>query len=183
MPNIKSAEKRVEVAKKKRLQNQMIKSQMATAIKKFNAAVGASDTELATSLLPKASAAIDKAAKTGAISKNAANRKKAQIGRSLHLLKSGIITVKVDAKTKKQQEQKAAAVAKAAAFKANLEAKKAEKAAKEAEKNAAKAKPSKTKKETKTKNAKEEVVAEVAAEEAAIEAPKKEAKAKKPKAE
>ncbi|MDE7454294.1 MAG: 30S ribosomal protein S20, partial [Clostridia bacterium] len=39
MPNIKSAEKRVSVTATKKLQNQMIRSQMQTAIKKFNAAI------------------------------------------------------------------------------------------------------------------------------------------------
>ncbi len=39
MPNIKSAKKRVKVIKKKPLQNQMIKSQLKTAIKKFEASL------------------------------------------------------------------------------------------------------------------------------------------------
>lgn len=36
MPNIKSAAKRVKVTATKKLQNQMIRSQMQTAVKKFN---------------------------------------------------------------------------------------------------------------------------------------------------
>ena len=51
MPNIKSAEKRVSVSSAKKLQNQMVKSQMNTAIKKFNAAIAANDAELAEKLL------------------------------------------------------------------------------------------------------------------------------------
>ena len=39
MPNIKSAKKRVKVIKKKTLQNQIIKSQLKTAIKKFEASL------------------------------------------------------------------------------------------------------------------------------------------------
>lgn len=39
MPNIKSAKKRVKVIKTKTLQNQMIKSQLKTAIKKFEASL------------------------------------------------------------------------------------------------------------------------------------------------
>ncbi|MEG1879927.1 MAG: 30S ribosomal protein S20, partial [Oscillospiraceae bacterium] len=39
MPNIKSAKKRVKVIKKKTLQNQMIKSQLKTSIKKFEASL------------------------------------------------------------------------------------------------------------------------------------------------
>ena len=43
MPNIKSAKKRVKVIKKKTLQNQMIKSQLKTAIKKFEALTQVND--------------------------------------------------------------------------------------------------------------------------------------------
>ena len=52
---------------------------------------------------------IDNAAVKGVIHKNAANHKKAQIGKALHQLKQGIIVVKADAKTLKQAEQRAAA--------------------------------------------------------------------------
>ena len=52
MPNIKSAEKRVSVTATKKLQNQMVRSQMQTAIKKFNAAISKGDVELAKQLLP-----------------------------------------------------------------------------------------------------------------------------------
>ena len=41
MANIKSAKKRILVNKAKALQNQMLKSQLKTVIKKFNAAVEA----------------------------------------------------------------------------------------------------------------------------------------------
>lgn len=134
MPNIKSAEKRVSVTATKKLQNQMIRSQMQTAIKKFNAAITNGDVELAKQLLPIASSKIDNAAVKHVIHKNAANRKKAQISKTLSQLERGIIVVKVDAKTLKQAEQKAAAVKKAeetAAIKAQRnEAKKAKEAAK-----------------------------------------------------
>lgn len=134
MPNIKSAEKRVSVTATKKLQNQMIRSQMQTAIKKFNAAITNGDVELAKQLLPIASSKIDNAAVKHVIHKNAANRKKAQISKTLSQLERGIIVVKVDAKTLKQAEQKAAAAKKAeeaAAIKAQRnEAKKAKEAAK-----------------------------------------------------
>ena len=39
VPNIKSAKKRVKVISKKTLQNQMLKSQLKTAIKKFEASL------------------------------------------------------------------------------------------------------------------------------------------------
>ncbi len=134
MPNIKSAEKRVSVSATKKLQNQKIRSQMNTAIKKFNAAISDGNIELAKSLLPIASSKIDNAATKNVIHKNAANRKKAQIAKTLSQLEKGIVVVKVDAKTLKQAEQKAAAARKAEeaeAIKAQRnEAKKAKEAAK-----------------------------------------------------
>ena len=144
MPNIKSAEKRVNVSATKKLQNQKIRSQMMTAIKKFNAAISDGDIELAKSLLPIAASKIDNAAVKNVIHKNAANRKKAQIAKTLSQLERGVVVLKVDAKTLKQAEQKAAAARKAeeaAAIKAQRnEAKKAKEAAKApAPKKAAKA--------------------------------------------
>ena len=134
MPNIKSAEKRVSVSATKKLQNQMTRSQMQTAVKKFNAAISNGDVELAKQLLPIASSKIDNAAVKNVIHKNAANRKKAQIAKALSQLERGIVVVKVDAKTLKQAEQKAAAQRKAEeaeAIKAQRnEAKKAKEAAK-----------------------------------------------------
>ncbi len=134
MPNIKSAEKRVNVSATKKLQNQKIRSQMATAIKKFNAAISDGNIELAKELLPVASSKIDNAAVKNVIHKNAANRKKAQIAKTLSQLERGVVVVKVDAKTLKQAEQKAAAARKAEeaeAIKAQRnEAKKAKEAAK-----------------------------------------------------
>ncbi len=134
MPNIKSAEKRVSVSATKKLQNQMIRSQMQTAVRKFNAAIAEGDVESAKALLPIASSKIDNAATKNVIHKNAANRKKAQIAKALSQLERGIVVVKVDAKTLKQAEQKAAAQRKAEeaeAIKAQRnEAKKAKEAAK-----------------------------------------------------
>ena len=144
MPNIKSAEKRVSVSATKKLQNQMIRSQMQTAVRKFNAAIAEGDVESAKKLLPVASSKIDNAAVKNVIHKNAANRKKAQIAKALSQLERGIVVVKVDAKTLKQAEQKAAAQRKAEeaeAIKAQRnEAKKAKEAAKApaAKKSAAK---------------------------------------------
>jgi small subunit ribosomal protein S20 len=115
MPNIKSAEKRVKVIEKKTLQNKMIRSQMNTVIKKFNDAVSASDFKAAEKLLPSCFSHIDHAAVSGVIHKNNANNKKSQLSKTLHSLKSGKIVVKIDAKTKKQHEQKAAGAAKKAA--------------------------------------------------------------------
>ena len=134
MPNIKSAEKRVSVTAHKKLQNQMVRSQMLTAIKKFNAAIAEGNAELARELLPEVSSRIDNAAVKHVIHKNAANHKKAQIAKAVSQLERGIVVVKVDAKTLKQAEQKAAAqkrALEAEAIKAQRnEAKKAKEAAK-----------------------------------------------------
>lgn len=134
MPNIKSAEKRVNVTAKKKLQNQMVRSQMNTAVKKFNAAISAGDLELAKKLMPLASSKIDVAASSKVIHKNASNHKKAQIGRALYQLEQGIIVIKIDAKTAKQAEQKAAAEKRAQEEKAIRESRTATRLAKEAAK-------------------------------------------------
>ena len=160
MPNIKSAEKRVSVSATKKLQNQMIRSQMQTALKKFNAAISNGDIELARTLLPLASSKIDNAAVKNVIHKNAANRKKAQIAKALSQLERGVVVVKVDAKTLKQAEQKAAAQRKAEeaeAIKAQRnEAKKAKEAAKAPATKKAPAKKATATKATKADSANEE---------------------------
>ncbi len=107
---------------------------MQTAVRKFNAAISEGNVQLAGDLLPAACSQIDKAAKKNVIHKNAANRKKSQLAKTYSQLERGVIVVKVDAKTMKQAEQKAAAAKKAeeaAAIKAQRnEAKKAKEAAK-----------------------------------------------------
>lgn len=185
MPNIKSAEKRVSVTATKKLQNQMVRSQMQTAVKKFNAAISDGNVELAKQLLPLASSKIDAAAKKNVIHKNAANHKKAQIAKALSQLERGIVVVKVDTKTLKQAEQKAAAAKKAeeaAAIKAQRnEAKKAKEAAKAPVSKKAPAKKPAAAKAEKAEPAKKAPAKKAADKEEA--APKKKAPAKKAPAE
>lgn len=138
MPNIKSAKKRVSVTSRQKLENQMVRSQMNTAVKKFNAAISNNDITEAEKLLPITSSKIDNAAVKGVIHKNSANHKKAQIGRALYQLKNGIISIKVDQKTLKQTEQKAAAIKKAAEAEEIRAARAAAKAKKEEAKAPAK---------------------------------------------
>jgi len=83
LPNIKSAIKRVKVTSIKNLRNRMVKSQLKSTIKKFQAAVAAGNMDDAKALLVTATSAIDKAVSKGTIHKNAANRKKAQLYRYL----------------------------------------------------------------------------------------------------
>ncbi|MDD4291449.1 MAG: 30S ribosomal protein S20 [Clostridia bacterium] len=134
MPNKKSAIKRVRITAKQKLQNQIVRSQMNTAVKKYNAAISEGDVKLAESLLPETSSLIDKAAAKNVIHKNAANHKKAQVARELYQLQNGIIVIKLDSKAQKQAEQKAAAQRKAEEKKEHLEKIKAAKAEKEAAK-------------------------------------------------
>ena len=76
LPNIKSAKKRVKVSAKKSLRNRMIKNGLRTSVKKFEANVSADQ-------LSQTVSAIDMAAAKGVIHKNAANRKKARLAKSL----------------------------------------------------------------------------------------------------
>lgn len=79
MANIKSAIKRVEIARIRTLRNASAKSYMKTTIKKFIEAVNNGDQELAKERLVKAISTLDKAAKKGIIHKNAAARKKSKL--------------------------------------------------------------------------------------------------------
>lgn len=83
MANIKSAIKRAKVANKKNMQNRMIKSSMRTTLKHFDTAVAEGDLETAKALYQKTVSTVDKATRKGAIHKNAANRKKAQLANKL----------------------------------------------------------------------------------------------------
>lgn len=76
MPNIKSAKKRVLVIKKKTLINQMHKTAMKTAVKKFETAVENNDTENAKVLFNNAVKKLDQGVKQGILHKNNAAKKK-----------------------------------------------------------------------------------------------------------
>lgn len=77
MPIIKSAKKRVKVAKKQSIQNSKTKRSLRESMKAFQASLTAKkDTTKAQS---EAYSAIDTAVKKGVISKNKAARKKSQI--------------------------------------------------------------------------------------------------------
>ena len=78
MANIKSAKKRILVNQGKALRNQMIKSQLKTVIKKFNAAVAAGDKAAAEELLKLASKKVDQAVAHGILHKNNAAHKKSE---------------------------------------------------------------------------------------------------------
>ena len=79
MANIKSAKKRILVNQKKALQNQMVKSQLKTVIKKFNAAVESGDKAVATDLYRLACKKTDQAVAAGILHKNNAAHKKSAL--------------------------------------------------------------------------------------------------------
>ncbi len=82
MPNIKSAKKRVLVIDKKTLQNRMIKSEVRTDIKKFEAAVNEGNKAVAQELLNLCVKKLDQAASKGVYHKNTVSRKKSQLAKA-----------------------------------------------------------------------------------------------------
>ena len=86
MPNIKSAIKRVSVIETKTLQNNMVKSEYKTAVKKFEAAVLEVNKEKAEEALKLATKKIDSACSKGIIKKNTASRKKSNLAKKLNVM-------------------------------------------------------------------------------------------------
>ena len=78
MANVKSAKKRILVNQSKALRNQMIKSQLKTTIKKFNAAVESGDKAAASELYKLAVKKVDQAVAHGILHKNNAAHKKSE---------------------------------------------------------------------------------------------------------
>ena len=78
MANIKSAKKRILVNQAKALRNQMVKSQLKTTIKKFNAAVESGDKVAAAELLRLVCKKVDQAVAHGILHKNNAAHKKSE---------------------------------------------------------------------------------------------------------
>ncbi|MCL6443544.1 MAG: 30S ribosomal protein S20 [Alicyclobacillus sp.] len=81
MPNIKSAEKRVHITKRRTLRNASLKSALRTTLKKFDATLNTGDVEQARLALRIATRALDKAATKGIIHRNQASRKKSRLTR------------------------------------------------------------------------------------------------------
>ncbi len=83
MPNIKSAKKRVLVIRKKTLINQMHKTALKTAIKKFDEAVESKDAAAAKVLFNEVSKKLDQSVNQGILHKNNVARKKSQLALKL----------------------------------------------------------------------------------------------------
>lgn len=79
MPNIKSAKKRVELAKAANAKNKAEKSVLKSTVKKFDAAVAEGNREQADSAYKAAVKTVDQAVKKGILHKNTAARKKSSM--------------------------------------------------------------------------------------------------------
>ena len=84
MANIKSAKKRILVAKTRNERNKSIKSGVNTAVKKVDAAVAAKDKEAASAALLAATSTIDKATSKGVYHKNTASRKVSRLAKAVN---------------------------------------------------------------------------------------------------
>ena len=83
MPNIKSAKKRVEVSKVNAARNAAVKTSVKTSLKKFDESLSANDKDAIKATYSNAVSTVDKAVKAGVMKKNAANNKKATLGKKL----------------------------------------------------------------------------------------------------
>ncbi|MBR2908949.1 MAG: 30S ribosomal protein S20 [Clostridia bacterium] len=106
MPNIKSAKKRVDVNEKNRAINKAYKSELATGLKKYNAAIASGDLEVAKSLLNATVSLVDESVTRGIIHKNKADRKKADINAKFNALAQTAKPAKVEKKVAKKEEAK-----------------------------------------------------------------------------
>lgn len=86
LPNIKSAKKRVKVIEAKTLQNKIFKTQLRTAIKKYDAALASGDKTAAAEAYKAATKKIDQAVSHGILHKNNAARKKSSFTTKLNNL-------------------------------------------------------------------------------------------------
>ena len=82
MANIKSAKKRVELEKERRVENNSVKSEIKTYIRKFKEALS-TNVEEASKLYSVLVSKLDSAARENIIHKNSADRKKAHFAKLL----------------------------------------------------------------------------------------------------
>ncbi len=79
MPNTKSAERRMRNSARKNLHNRSIKSRLHTLEKSYLELLDAGKKDDAAKQLPALSSAFDKAAKSGAVHRATADRKKSRL--------------------------------------------------------------------------------------------------------
>ena len=87
MANIKSAKKRIKVAKRNETRNKATKSKVKTYIKKVEAAAATGDKETAAKLLKEATKHINKAKSKGVYHKKNAARKVSRIAKAVNKIK------------------------------------------------------------------------------------------------
>ena len=83
MPNTKSAERRMRNSARKHIRNNMVRSQVKTAEKKFRGAIAAKQDD-SVAALRNAVSNLDKAVKKGVIKRTTANRKKSRLTLALN---------------------------------------------------------------------------------------------------
>ena len=86
MANIKSQKKRILTNEKARQRNNSVKSELKTAIRAVNTAIGSADKEAATCLLQSASRKLYKAVSKGVVHKNNAANHKSAISKKVNAL-------------------------------------------------------------------------------------------------
>ncbi len=84
MANIKSAKKRILVARRNADRNKAIRSKVKTYVKKVDAAIASGDLEAAKTALVQAETVIDKAASKGVYHKNTASRKISRLAQAVN---------------------------------------------------------------------------------------------------
>lgn len=89
MPITKSAKKALRQSLKRRARNLKQKEEFKNVLKEIKMLAEAKKTKEAEALVPKAYKALDKAAKTGVIKKNAASRKKSRLMKLIRKTKAG----------------------------------------------------------------------------------------------
>ncbi|MBM4147712.1 MAG: 30S ribosomal protein S20 [Lentisphaerae bacterium] len=87
MPTIKGAFKRMKTSAKSRISNRERRGPVASLRRQLDEAVAKGDASLSRDLLAKYVSALDKAAKKGAIKKNAADRRKSRMTLKVAALK------------------------------------------------------------------------------------------------
>ena len=84
MPNTKSAERRMRNSKRKQLQNSSVKSRLRRTEKQFRATVAAGKKDEAKKALPAVHSVLDKAVKSGVLTRPTVNRKKSRLAAALN---------------------------------------------------------------------------------------------------
>lgn len=79
MANTKNAKKAIKTQERRRVRNQIVKSQVKTSLRKANDLVTAKDADSAKVRVIKAISTLDKAVAKGVIHKNQASRKKSRL--------------------------------------------------------------------------------------------------------